>query len=97
MLPSKTELNLAKKAKFDLYTITNFSFMELALHLGLKPNLFAVTKNDLANRDEDVQGFNNVEIFTHSEPFVIPVKSENKTRSLELKYDAEFDVNVIYL
>lgn len=29
-LPSKTELKFAEKAKFDLYTITNFSFMDLA-------------------------------------------------------------------
>lgn len=34
LLPSRTELNFAKKSKFDLYTITNFSFMDLALFLN---------------------------------------------------------------
>jgi hypothetical protein len=44
MLPSKSELNMAKKGKIDLYTITNMSFMDLALFMKIKPNLFAVTK-----------------------------------------------------
>jgi hypothetical protein len=52
MLPSKSELFMAKKGNFDLYTITNLSFMDLALHMKMKLNLFAVTKADLANRDE---------------------------------------------
>ena len=30
MLPSKTELAFAHKGKFDLYTVTNFSFADLA-------------------------------------------------------------------
>jgi len=30
MLPSKTELEYAKKASIDLYTTTNFSFADLA-------------------------------------------------------------------
>lgn len=54
MLPSKTEISLAKKAKFDLYTITSLSFMELSAFLGLKPNLFAVAKHDLSNPDEEI-------------------------------------------
>ena len=29
-LPSKPELKYAENAKFDLYTVTNFSFMDLA-------------------------------------------------------------------
>lgn len=44
MLPSKTEINFAKKAKLDLYTITNLSFMDIAEYLTMRPNLFAVTK-----------------------------------------------------
>lgn len=44
MLPSKSELAMARKGKFDLYTITNMSFMDLALHMKIKPNLFAVSK-----------------------------------------------------
>lgn len=35
MLPSKTELQLAKKASFYLYTTTNLSFADLAQHLGV--------------------------------------------------------------
>ena len=54
MLPTKTELRYAEKSKLDLYTITNFSFMDLAQYLSIIPNLFAVTKYDLANRDEEV-------------------------------------------
>ncbi len=57
MLPSKTELNFAKKAKFDLYTITNLSFLDIAESHGLKPNTYAVTKQDLGNADEIVQNF----------------------------------------
>lgn len=34
-LPSKTELNWAKICKFDLYTITNMGFADLAVHLGM--------------------------------------------------------------
>ena len=30
MLPSKTEVKLAEKSNFDLFTITNFSFSDLA-------------------------------------------------------------------
>lgn len=48
MLPSKSELNFAKKGHFDLYTITNLSFMDLAQRLHLNINLFAVAKSDLA-------------------------------------------------
>jgi hypothetical protein len=74
MLPSKTELNFAKKAKFELFTITNFSFMELAMNLNMKPNLFAVAKKDLSNRDEPILGFNNADLFT----FVDEVKLVDK-------------------
>ena len=35
--PTKTELNLATICYFDLFTLTNFSFMDLALYLGLTP------------------------------------------------------------
>lgn len=52
MLPSKTELKMTAKGKFDLYTITNMSFMDIALTRGIKPNLYAVTKANLAIRDE---------------------------------------------
>jgi hypothetical protein len=30
MLPSKSDLNMAKKGKFDLYTVTNLSILDIA-------------------------------------------------------------------
>lgn len=61
MLPSKTELAFAAKGKFDIYTITNFSFADLAQHLNLKMNLYAVTKEDLARgKVIKVNGFSSV-------------------------------------
>ena len=52
LLPSKTELSLAKKSKFDLYTITNLSLMEISAYLSMNLNLFCVAKADLGNQDE---------------------------------------------
>ena len=52
MLPSATELKIASKCNFDLYTITNFSFMDLALHRGLRPSLKAVVKKNIGNQEE---------------------------------------------
>jgi hypothetical protein len=54
MLPSRTELNFAKKCGLDLYTITNLSVLEIAEYLSLIPNVFAVAKQDLGNADETV-------------------------------------------
>jgi hypothetical protein len=64
LLPSKTELAMAAKCKFDLFTITNFSFMDIALHLGLQPAIFAVGKKDLGDRTEQVTDFSILELFT---------------------------------
>lgn len=64
MLPSKTEISLAKKANIDLYTITNVSFFDLAQQLNIQPNVFAITRHDLANREEPIVAFNNLELFT---------------------------------
>ena len=52
LLPSKTELSLAKKSKFDLFTITNLSLVETAAYLSMNLNLFCVAKADLGNQDE---------------------------------------------
>jgi hypothetical protein len=57
MLPSKTELNFAKKCRLDLFTLTNLSVMEIAEYLTLRPNLFAVAKQDLGCLDEVVLEF----------------------------------------
>jgi hypothetical protein len=94
MLPSKTELQLAKKAKFDLYTITNLSVMEIAEYLTMRPTLIAVTKHNLADKDEVVHGFSHQEWFLNKSVFhladeepVIP------SRAATLHYDATFDVH----
>ena len=50
MLPSKTELKYASKCSFDLYTITNISFMDIALSRKINLNVFVVTKENLADR-----------------------------------------------
>ena len=60
MLPTRSEINFAKKTKFDLYTITNLSFMDLALHSKLHLNLFAVTKSDLSLLNSEVESFKHL-------------------------------------
>lgn len=35
MLPTHSELNLARKAQFELFTVTNFSFMDIATYMGI--------------------------------------------------------------
>lgn len=57
LLPSKTELQMAEKCKFDLYTITNLSFSEIAEYLSMRINLFGVAKNDLGDLSEVVPEF----------------------------------------
>jgi hypothetical protein len=57
MLPSKTELSFAKKCNLDLYTITNLSLLDVAEYLSLRPNVFAVAKQDLGSSDETVEEF----------------------------------------
>ena len=54
MLPSKTEILLGKKSNIDLYTITNLSFMDIALHHKITPNLYAVVRSHLAEREGDI-------------------------------------------
>jgi hypothetical protein len=65
MLPSKSELIFAKKGNLDLFTITNLSFMDVALHLKIKPNLYVVVKSDLSDRKETPSS----EIFSKLETF----------------------------
>ena len=59
LLPSKTELGLAKKAHFDLYTITNLGLLEIAEYLTMRPQVIAVAKHNLANRQEAVAEFSH--------------------------------------
>lgn len=57
MLPSKTELQLAHKCHFDLYTITNMSVIDIAEYLTMRPKLIAITKHNLGNQDEPLPNF----------------------------------------
>ena len=93
LLPSKTELNLAKKAKFDLYTITNVSFMELASYLSIRPRLFAVVRPDLADTSASVAAFQSFDHF-QGEPFPVSAADEPAIprNPLSLPYSATFDV-----
>ena len=55
LLPSKTELSLAHKAHFDLYTLTNLSILEIAQYLSMQPHVIALSKHNLGNRQEEVE------------------------------------------
>lgn len=96
LLPSKTEIGLAKKAKFDLYTITNLSFMDLAEYLTMKPLLYAVTKTDLGNTDEVVSEFSSsaAHFQTQVQTELAPEEALIKSRPVALDYAATFDVMV---
>ena len=95
MLPSKTELQLARKCKFDLYTITNLSVMEIAEYLTIKPTLIAVSKHNLADKDEVVAAFSNNKWFSNNTVYnLAPDVPAIATRPVNLHYDATFDVHV---
>jgi hypothetical protein len=98
MLPSKTELQLARKCRFDLYTITNLSVLDIAEYLTLKPRLVAVAKNNLADREEVVPDFSNKEWFTNNTVFNLkPDSPAIHSRSVQLQYNATFDVVVSHI
>ena len=63
MLPTRTEIKFAQLSKFDVYSITNFSFFDIAIFNLLKPSLYAVVKKDLSDRAELSPGFRNPEYF----------------------------------
>jgi len=59
MIPSEIELSLARQSGFDFYTLTNLGFMDLAFNMKFIPNLFAVVKSSLTERQEgklDLEG-----------------------------------------
>jgi hypothetical protein len=66
LLPSKTEIGLARKAHLDLYTITNLSLLEIAEYLTMRPQVIAVAKHNLANREESVAEFGHPKWFSNS-------------------------------
>ena len=95
MLPSKTELQLARKCKFDLYTITNLSVMEIAEYLTMKPSLIAVAEHRLDDKDEVVASFNNKQWFTNKTSFNLAPEADSiSSKTLNLHYNATFDVHV---
>lgn len=47
MLPTDSELRMAKKCGFKLVSVTNFSFCEIADIMGINVNLMAVVKEKL--------------------------------------------------
>lgn len=57
---------MARKCKFDLFTITNLSVAEIAEYLTMKPKLIAVAKHNIADKDEVVAEFGNKTWFTNN-------------------------------
>ncbi|TNV83810.1 hypothetical protein FGO68_gene11754 [Halteria grandinella] len=95
MLPSRTELNFAKKCRLDLYTITNLSVLEIAEYLSIRPNVYAVAKQDLGNADETVQEFTTQSAHFEGGQTVAQVADEPtiKRREVAVGYAATFDVS----
>jgi len=61
MLPSKLEVEMARKGGFDFYVITNISFMDIAQRLNFVPNLYVISQKSLGDigeipQIEQVQG-----------------------------------------
>lgn len=52
MLPSKMEVEMAKKGGFDFYVITNISFMDIAYRLNFIPNLYVIGKKSIGDMKE---------------------------------------------
>ncbi len=78
-LPSKTELNWAKVCNFDLYTITNMAFADLAVHLGMETKLFAVCRSDLRGQNTDEY----LNTFASIETYLLPNKYREITRNVD--------------
>jgi len=71
--------------------------MDIALYLNMLPNLFAVSKCDLGNRDEAVSKFNNPALFAFERRFELTPESDSAVihrKPVTLQYDATFDVVV---
>lgn len=106
MLPAKAELNMAAKSKFDLFTITNLSFWDLALYHRLKLNVFAVSKEEMGGSSKQIKGFEDIHTFAvgdhsdfhnydhNSEEYKKEIDHIDKMPNLHFKYDAEFDLKV---
>jgi hypothetical protein len=97
MFPSKTEMNLAKICKFDLFSITNFAFADIAQHLGMEVKLFATCRTDLRgqNIDDYKTAFSNLrETLIHNILEEIKVDERLANKEYTLTFDAELDLSV---
>ena len=93
LIPSKTELSLAKKGQFDLYTITNLSLLEIAEYLTMRPQVIAVSKHNLADRKEVVAELFNGSWFKNNIDFDLQEETPAiKDRPVNHQYTAVFDV-----
>lgn len=92
MLPSKTELIYAAKGGFDLYTITNVSFMDIAYARKINLNVYAVTKENLAERTFNVDLFSNIDTFTTGE---LSIRPKNQPKAHE-PVEFTFEVNATF-
>jgi hypothetical protein len=87
-------LGLAKKGQFDLFTITNLSLLEIAEYLTMRPQVIAVSKHNLANRQEVVAEFSNSNWFTNNLVFDLQEEAPAiKDRPVNLQHSAVFDVH----
>lgn len=94
MLPSRTELKYAAKGNFDLYTVTNISFMDLAHTRKIKLNVFAVAKPNLAERQVPIEHFATLDLFTTGELSIKPKQVPNNPppETFEFEVNATFDL-----
>ena len=95
LLPSKTELGLAKKCHFDLYTITNLSLLDIAEYLTMRPQVIAVVKSCISKKEEQVAHFNQKQWFENKTEFNLqhPETPSIPRREVNLHYNAQFDVH----
>ena len=82
--------------QFDLYTITNLSLMDIAEYLTMRPNLFAVTKQNLGDLEEVVTEFSSKSLHLTSQSTfeLLPEVPSISRKEVTLAYDATFDVTV---
>ena len=72
--------------------------MDIAEYLTIRPNLFAVTKQGLSNRDELVLDFSDERYFNFKRQNNIGIDIQSiQENEPSLNYDAIFDVTVILL
>jgi hypothetical protein len=83
-------MNLATLCSFDLFTLTNFSFMDLALYLGLAPQLYSFVRESLSDPAEPITFPDGV--LSKAETAEEATGTKLEAITLDIKYDAEFEV-----